>query len=111
MYAIVFDLNTDALEKHFSQTSPNNAYQVIGKILISLGFKHRQGSVYFGGEHINSVSAVLAAEELASRLPWFVECVSDIRKLMIIEDNDLMPAVTRAASNVAAPKFADSRPA
>jgi virulence-associated protein VapD len=111
MYAIVFDLSTEALVKYFSPTSPNNGYAAISKILVPLGFQHKQGSVYFGGKNVDSVSTVLAVEELTEKLAWFPFCVSDIRMLRIVDDDDLMPAVSRAASNAAALVGVGSHPA
>ena len=52
--------------------------------------------MYFGGEMINAVTCVLAAQDLARSLPWFSACVRDIRMLRIEEFNDLMPAVQQA---------------
>ena len=52
--------------------------------------------MYFGGEQIDAVTCVLAAQDLPRSLPWFPACVRDIRMLRIEEFNDLMPAVQQA---------------
>ena len=58
------------------------------------GFAWRQGSVYFGDPaRVDAVTCVLAAQRLATELPWFSRCVRDIRMLRIEENNDLGPAV------------------
>jgi virulence-associated protein VapD len=98
MYAITFDISTEALRQNYSKTSPGNAYTEIGKHLATHGFSHKQGSVYFGNQTIDAVKAVMAAIELSEKLPWFAACVSDIRMLKILDDNNLMPAIVKAAS-------------
>jgi virulence-associated protein VapD len=93
MYAISFDLDQDALKSAYPHSSHNNAYFEIRKILIDEGFSWMQGSVYFGGERINAVTCVLAAQRLARELSWFTISVRDIRMLRIEDNNDLGPAV------------------
>lgn len=92
MYAIAFDMNIDALRAQYGDPY-NNAYAEIRQVLREHGFKWQQGSVYFGGEELNAVTCVLAAQDLARRFPWFGGSVRDIRMLRIEELNDLMPAV------------------
>ncbi len=94
MYAITFDLDQDALKRAYPGPSYTNAYVEIRKILIAEGFEWTQGSVYFGGERINAVTCVMAAQRLARELPWFSGAVRDIRMLRIEDNNDLGPAVT-----------------
>lgn len=96
MYAIAFDMDIESLRDHYGDPY-NNAYLEIRKILEEHGFNWQQGSTYFGGEKINAVTCVLAAIDLAQRLPWFADSVRDIRMLRIEEFNDLMPAVQNAA--------------
>jgi virulence-associated protein VapD len=96
MYAIAFDLDIEALRESYGDPY-NNAYGEIKKILYAHGFFWQQGSVYFGDEKINAVTCVLAAMDLAQKLPWFATAVRDIRMLRIEELNDLMPAVQSAA--------------
>lgn len=96
MYAIVFDMDIESLRNAYGNPY-NNAYMEIRNILVEHGFTWQQGSTYFGGETINAVTCVLAAIDLAKRLPWFSSSVRDIRMLRIEEMNDLMPAVQGAA--------------
>lgn len=93
MYAIAFDLDTAQLQKMYPSPSYNNAYQDIRQVLVSMGFTWQQGSVYFGGEDMNAVKCVLAAQALSNAYPWFKSCVRDIRMLRIEELNDLSPAL------------------
>ena len=97
MYAIVLDMDIDAIKDH-GGAPYQNAVDEIRKVLVQRhGFKWMQGSVYFGGEQIHAVTCVLAAMDLARSLPWFAASVRDIRMLRIEELNDLMPAVQQAA--------------
>lgn len=95
VYAIAFDMDIDALRANYGDPY-NNAYLEIRRVLQRHGFAWQQGSVYFGGESVTSVTCVLAAMDLARSLPWFAASVRDIRMLRIEELNDLMPAVQQA---------------
>ena len=94
MYAIAFDLVVEEIRAHYSATSPNNAYGEVRAILEDEGFVWRQGSVYFGDPaRVTAVTCVLATQRLSAELPWFSQCVRDIRMLRIEENNDLGPAL------------------
>jgi len=96
MYAIAFDMDIEALRSTYGDPY-NNAYTEIKKVLVEHGFTRQQGSVYFGDpQKINAVTCVLAAIDVAQRLPWFSAAVRDIRMLRIEEFNDLMPAIQQA---------------
>lgn len=99
MYAIAFDMDIESLRAQYGDPY-NNAYTKIRRILQEHGFKWQQGSVYFGGDEINAVTCVLAAQDLARRLPWFAASIRDIPMLRIEELNDLMPAVQQAIDPV-----------
>lgn len=97
MYAIAFDMDTEALKQNYHADSYNNAYYDIRKLLTEKhGFAWQQGSVYFGGPKVNAVSCVLAAMDVAATFSWFAPSVRDIRMLRIEEQNDLMDAVMQA---------------
>lgn len=93
MYVIVFDLDTEALQKSYGSPSWENAYRDIRDALFAHGFTWQQGSVQFGGPEVTPVTCVLAVRELKRRYRWFAECVRDIRMLRIEETNDLRPAL------------------
>ncbi len=95
VHAIAFNMDIESLRAHNGDPY-NNAYLEIRRILEEHSFRWQQRSVYFGGDEINAVTCVLAAQDLAQRLPWFSASVRDIRMLRIEEFNDLMPAVQRA---------------
>jgi len=97
MYAITFDLDTETLRETYHNDSPNNAYKDIRNVLVNdFGFQWQQGSVYFGGDEVDAVTCVMAAQELASRFDWFAPSVRDIRMLRIEDNNNLIPAIERA---------------
>jgi virulence-associated protein VapD len=89
MYAIAFDLDTNALKDAYPGPSYNNGYAEIKAILEEFGFSRQQGSVYYGDDGVDSVSTVLAAQELSKRLPWFKASVKDIRVLQLLANDDL----------------------
>jgi len=96
VYAIAFDMDIEQLRTNYGDPY-NNAYLEIRRVLQQHGFAWQQGSVSFGGESVTAVTCVLAAIDLARRLPWLAASVRDIRMLRIEELNDLMPAVQQAA--------------
>lgn len=93
MYAISFDLDTAALERHYPGKYSRNAYDDIFRELQQYGFYRQQGSVYFGGEKSTPVQCFLATKAICDRYSWFSKVVKDIRMLRIEENNDLMPVV------------------
>lgn len=97
MYAITFDLDTETLKAAYHVASYTNAYMDIRNVLVGeFGFTWQQGSVYFGGDGVDAVTCVMAAQELATRFDWFAPSVRDIRMLRIEDNNDLTPAIERA---------------
>ena len=93
MYAIAFDLNQAALDRHYAGGNARNAYGDIARELAAHRFTRQQGSVYFGERGTEPVSCVLAVQALTKRYLWFRHVFSDIRMLRIEENNDLMPAI------------------
>jgi CRISPR-associated endonuclease Cas2 len=97
VYAITFDLDTSVLETTYHNESWRNAYSDVRKALEGHGFERVQGSVYFGNDDVDAVTCVLAVQALTADFDWFGPAVKDIRMLRIEDNNDLMPAVERAA--------------
>src|SRR5258707_6865412 len=80
MYAICFDLEVDALKRHYHNTSYTNAYEDIRRALEPHGFTRQQGSVYFGDpETVTAVTTVIAVQDLQRKYSWFSAVVTDIR--------------------------------
>ena len=93
VYAISFDLSMVRLRERFPTVSPQNAYDAICRVLGDHGFQRQQQSLYFGGRGSNSVTCILAVQDIQKRHPWFRDVVADIRMMRIEELNDLMPAL------------------
>jgi virulence-associated protein VapD len=93
MYAIIFDLDTSALQLSYPNQSWNNAYADIRGYLTARGFDWVQGSGYFGDESVDAVKCVLTIQRLSRKFPWFKAAVRDIRMLRIEENNDLLPTI------------------
>jgi virulence-associated protein VapD len=93
VYAICFDLDTEALQKFYRAASWQNGYQDIARVLSRHGFCRQQGSVYFGDRTVDPVRCVLAIQDVASECAWFSQVVRDVRMLRIEENNDLLPAI------------------
>jgi virulence-associated protein VapD len=94
MYALTFDLDTEALQEAYPNPNYKNAYADIRKILIQENFTWTQGSVYFGDkDKVNLTKCILAAKRLAKELPWFLASVRDLRMLRIEETNDVLPLI------------------
>ncbi len=98
MYAIVFKLDHQALMLHHGFSASVQMYDEIGPVLSHYGFMRYQDGVYFGNvPRADAVSCVLAVMDLAKHHPRFASFVEDVRMLRIEDDNDLMPAVKKAA--------------
>lgn len=96
MYAIVFDLNTDALKKSLGE-SYNNVYKDVRQFLAGRGFSHQQGSLYYGDETVTSNAPALTVFDMARKFSWLRDCVSDIRVLQLLDSDSLKPWVDRGA--------------
>jgi virulence-associated protein VapD len=93
MYAIAFDLDTEALRSAFSDTAFTAAYGNIRAVFEDEGFSWKQGSLYYGDENTTPIKCVVLVQRLAAELPWFAGVVRDIRLLRIEAEDDLRPAI------------------
>ncbi len=100
MFAVTCDLDTQTLEQTYGNPSWRNAYGEIRKTLAEHGLDWQQGSVYFGNDKVDAVTCVLAVQDLTERYQWFHPSVRDIRMLRIEDNNNLMPAIEKAAKRV-----------
>jgi virulence-associated protein VapD len=90
MYAIAFDLDKAACERHYPGADWRSAYADIRRVLEEHEFWGQQGSVYYS-KHSRSVRVWQAITELQRRHPWFRLVVRDVRMLRIEENDDLKP--------------------
>jgi virulence-associated protein VapD len=93
VYAIAFDLDSTAAERHCGPNWRGTCYAKIAAVFAEYGFARVQGSVYFGDEKSDAVHCVMAVQEADRRFAWFGPVIRDLRMLRVDEDNDLMPAI------------------
>ena len=86
VYAIAYDLNNEAAERH-------GAWHKIARVLEGHGFHRQQGSVFYGNENTTAMACAAAVLEINDRYPWFWEVVRDMRMLRIDEEDDLLQIV------------------
>jgi virulence-associated protein VapD len=97
MYAIAFDLDQAALEANYALSAPS-AYSNVRKFLEAHHFSNQQGSVYYGDTTVTMVTAITVVTEMAKNMPRLESCISDIRILQLMNNDDLMPAIKLGAS-------------
>jgi virulence-associated protein VapD len=107
MYAICFDLDQDALKRHYPSATHTNAYDDIRRVFERFGFNRQQGSVYFGNKNVTPINCVMAVQEMQRQNSWFGKVLTDIRMLRIEENNDLMPAIAQLELEL--PRLAEVR--
>ena len=90
MFAIAFDLVVADTAKHHPK-GVAQAYTDIANTLQKFGFSRIQGSVYVTQteDMANLFRAIMALKEL----PWFKECVRDIRSFRIEQWSDFTPVI------------------
>lgn len=82
MFAIAFDLDTKALEKHYPPPKPwRKAYDDIENTLGTCGFRRIQGSVYVNEE--GDMTHVFLAMQALRAIVWMPACVTDIRAFKV----------------------------
>jgi len=90
MYAIAFDLDTEAGNRLHPSGDYHNAYGDIRRFLETRDFWNQQGSVYYSN-HTKVVIVMKVVLDLQTRYPWFRSIVRDLRVLRIEENDDLLP--------------------
>lgn len=93
MYAIAFDLDTEAAKAELGESGYTQAWHQFRRCLEEHGFVNQQGSLYFGKEGTTPVQCVLAVQDASRKYAWLRRVVRDIRMLRIEENNDLFPAL------------------
>jgi virulence-associated protein VapD/uncharacterized protein (DUF433 family) len=93
IYGVTFDLDAETLQALYPGELWEHAYVDARRFLEANGFKHKQGSLYFGTDAIDPVSCVVTVQQLADTFDWFRSAVRDLRMLRIEDDIDLKPAL------------------
>lgn len=93
MYAISFDMNTEALKRTYSPYY-NHAYYEVQNILGYCGFERIQQSVYINTSPTpNNLSLVYQAIEGLKNIDWFKRSVTDIRVFRMEDWSDFTEIV------------------
>jgi virulence-associated protein VapD len=88
MFAIAFDLVVaETLAVHPKGVS--QAYDEVGRTLKRYGFSRIQGNVYATEEE--DLANLMQAMNALKALPWFTQCVRDIRGFRIEQWSDFTP--------------------
>ena len=77
--SIAFDLDTKALEKHYTKGDWHNAYNDIALFLKEYQFNHTQGSVYDSATKFSDEGLGRLIEKMSDTLTWLPQCVKSIR--------------------------------
>ncbi len=77
--SIAFDLDTKALQEHYTKGDWHNAYNDIGNFLAQQGFMRMQGSVYDSTSRFSDYELGDLIIEMSKNLTWLPQCVKSIR--------------------------------
>lgn len=83
---IVFDLDTKALEENYHNSSWQNGYTDIRRVLNKHRFTNIQGTVYLSELGVRQAHGTLALQEVAIRFAWFEKCVSNVQFYDLADD-------------------------
>ncbi len=83
---IVFDLDRKCLQDNYHNSSWQNAYEDIQKVLSKNGFKNIQGTVYLSDLGIRQAHGTVTLQEITIKFPWFEKCVSNIQFFDLADD-------------------------
>lgn len=95
MYAITIDASAEAIQTMIPDMSYSEIISEINKFLRGEGFVRHQGGVYFGGDDICAVKAVMAVNRMGDKFEWLKRsslCFK-IRLLRVEDICDLSPAL------------------
>ena len=85
-FLIVFDLDTKCLEQSYPNSSWQNAYADIRRVLGQHRFNNIQGTVYLSAVGVRQAHGTLALQDIAVRFDWFEKCVSNIQFYDLADD-------------------------
>lgn len=77
--SIAFDLDTKALQEHYTKGDWHNAYNDIGSFLHKHHFEHTQGSVYDSTTKFSDDELGVLILKMSDTLTWLPQCVKSIR--------------------------------
>ena len=77
---IVYDLDTEALQKYYPNNNWRNAYNIIRKHMDKNGFDWLQGTTYVSRKSSTSVKVTLLLKTLVEENPWLNKCMRDCKE-------------------------------
>ena len=77
--SIAFDLDTKALQEHYTKGDWHNAYNDINSFLYKQNFIHTQGSVYDSTTKFSDEELGILVKKMSNEFQWLSECVKSIR--------------------------------
>ena len=83
---IVFDLDTKLLEQHYHNSSWQNGYADVRRVLKTHRFNNIQGTVYLSERGVRQAHGTIALQEIAIRFDWFDKCVSNVQFYDLADD-------------------------
>lgn len=72
---INFDLDTQALQKHYPKGDWHHAYDDIRNFFVKNGFEHIQGSGYHSKEAMSEAKAMAVIYKMIKAMTWLNGCV------------------------------------
>jgi len=103
MYAILFTLDSFALQAAYDGPDWREAYPKIHLDLTKRGFARQSEGFYLGGDTVDAVKCVVVVQALTQKYPWFASGVKDIRLVRVEEISDLRAAIDAVTPKQASP--------
>lgn len=82
---VVFDLDTEALQKYYPTKNWHNAYDVIKKHMLANDFLWLQASIYVSSKPMVSRKVTHILDELVEKNPWLNLCMRECKETSIEE--------------------------
>ncbi len=92
--ALNFDLDTNALKKHYPGKNYRKAYSDIKRFMEHEGFTHRQWSGYVSNEKLSMQKIAAKTKKLSQTFPWLKKCVNRFDVTDIGEQHDITHILT-----------------
>ena len=88
--ALCFDLRIKSLEKHFSSTNPNAAYNKVQQFMLKHDFSHEQYSGYHSNYKTTDMRIFRLIKLMKNELPWLISCTNRFAVTDVGENYNLM---------------------
>lgn len=103
MYAILFTLDSFALQAAHDGPDWRAAYPKIHLDLTKRGFARQSDGFYLGSDTVDAVKCVIVVQALTQKYAWFASGVKDIRLVRVEEISDLQAAIDAVTPKPASP--------